>query len=147
MKIMGIDLGQARTGVCVSDLSGFLAGRSITIAEHNRERRMEAVLKEIEAERPGRIVVGLPLNMNGTEGPKALECREFAAQLEEQGRPLGRAGQQRHRQSNPQRCGEKTGQAAGPGGCGGGPDHFAGLSGLASAAPGARGKNRIKRRA
>lgn len=83
MKIMGIDLGQARTGVCVSDLSGFLAGRSITIAEHNRERRMEAVLKEIEAERPGRIVVGLPLNMNGTEGPKALECREFAAQLEE----------------------------------------------------------------
>ena len=83
MKIMGIDLGQARTGVCVSDLSGFLAGRSITIAEHTRERRMEAVLKEIEAERPGRIVVGLPLNMNGTEGPKALECREFAAQLEE----------------------------------------------------------------
>ena len=34
MKIMGIDLGKARTGVCVSDLSGFLAGRSITIAEH-----------------------------------------------------------------------------------------------------------------
>ena len=83
MKIMGIDLGKARTGVCVSDLSGFLAGRSITIAEHNRERLLEAVCKEIEAEKPGRIVVGLPLNMNGTEGPKALECREFAAQLEE----------------------------------------------------------------
>ena len=71
MKIMGIDLGKARTGVCVSDLSGFLAGRSITIAEHNRQRLLEAVCREIQAEKPGRIVVGLALNMNGTEGPKA----------------------------------------------------------------------------
>lgn len=83
MKIMGIDLGKARTGVCVSDLSGFLAGRAITIAEHNRQRLLEAVCREIQAEKPGRIVVGLPLNMNGTEGPKALECREFAQQLHE----------------------------------------------------------------
>ena len=83
MKIMGIDLGKARTGVCVSDLSGFLAGRSVTIAEHNRERLLQAICKEIEAEKPGRIVVGLALNMNGTECPKALECREFAAQLQE----------------------------------------------------------------
>ena len=83
MKIMGIDLGKARTGVCVSDLSGFLAGRSITIAEHNRERLLAAVCKEVEAEKPGKIVVGLALNMNGTEGPKALECRECAAQLQE----------------------------------------------------------------
>ena len=83
MKIMGIDLGKARTGVCVSDLSGFLAGRSITIAEHNRQRLLEAVCREIQAEKPGRIVVGLALNMNGTEGPKALECREFAAPLQQ----------------------------------------------------------------
>lgn len=83
MKIMGIDLGKARTGVCVSDLSGFLAGRAITVTEHNRQRLLEAVCREIQAEKPGRIVVGLPLNMNGTEGPKALECREFAQQLHE----------------------------------------------------------------
>ncbi len=83
MKIMGIDLGKARTGVCVSDLSGFLAGRAITITEHNRQRLLEAVLQEIAREKPQRLVVGLALNMNGTEGPKALECREFAAQLQE----------------------------------------------------------------
>lgn len=83
MKIMGIDLGKARTGVCVSDLSGFLAGRAITVTEHNRQRLLEAVCREIQAEKPGRIVVGLPLNMNGTEGPKAQECREFARQLHE----------------------------------------------------------------
>ena len=81
MKIMGIDLGQARTGVCVSDLSGFLAGRSITIAQHNRDKLLEEICREAAAEKPGRIVVGLPLNMNGTEGPKALECREDAARI------------------------------------------------------------------
>ena len=81
MKIMGIDLGQARTGVCVSDLSGFLAGRSITIAQHNRDELLEEICREAAAEKPGRIVVGLPLNMNGTEGPKALECREYAARI------------------------------------------------------------------
>lgn len=81
MKIMGIDLGKARTGVCVSDLSGFLAGRSITITEHNRQRLLEAICREIQQEKPARVVVGLALNMNGTEGPKALECREFAQQL------------------------------------------------------------------
>lgn len=82
MKIMAIDLGTVRTGLAFSDLSGFLAGRSLTITEHSRQRLLEAIGKELAAERPARIVVGLPLNMNGTEGPKALECREFAAQLE-----------------------------------------------------------------
>ena len=72
MKIMG---------VCVSDLSGFLAGRSITIAQHNRDKLLEEICREAAAEKPGRIVVGLPLNMNGTEGPKALECREYAARI------------------------------------------------------------------
>ena len=60
MKIMGIDLGKARTGVCVSDLSGFLAGRSITIAEHNRQRLLEAVCREIQAESPGALWWGWP---------------------------------------------------------------------------------------
>ena len=43
-------------------------------------RLLEAVCKEIEAEKPGRIVVGLALNMNGTEGPRAELCRAFAQQ-------------------------------------------------------------------
>lgn len=83
MKVMAVDLGQARTGVAFSDLTGFLAGRCLTVAEHGRERLLQALCREIEAERPGRVVVGLPLNMNGSEGPKALEAREFAAQLQD----------------------------------------------------------------
>ena len=125
MKMMGIDLGQARTGVCVSDLSGFLAGRSITIPEHNRQRLLAAICREIEAEKPERIVLGLPLNMNGTEGPKAAECRAFAAQLQE-----ACGLQQRHRQPHFERRREKTGQAAGAGRRRGGTGDPAGLSGL-----------------
>lgn len=83
MKIMAVDLGQARTGVAFSDLSGFLAGRCLTITEHSRQRLLDALCREIEEERPQRIVVGLPINMNGTEGPKAQEAREFAALLSE----------------------------------------------------------------
>ncbi len=82
MKIMGVDLGQARTGVAFSDLSGFLAGHCKTITEHARSRLLEALRVEVERERPERIVVGLPINMNGTEGPKAAEARAFAAELE-----------------------------------------------------------------
>ncbi|MBR5389961.1 MAG: Holliday junction resolvase RuvX [Clostridia bacterium] len=83
MKMMGIDLGKVRTGVCVSDLSGFLAGRSVTVTANSRAELIERICRMIEAERPGRVVVGLPLNMNGTEGEKARECRAFAALLQE----------------------------------------------------------------
>lgn len=83
MKMMGIDLGKVRTGVCVSDLSGFLAGRSVTVTANSRAELIERICRMIETERPGRVVVGLPLNMNGTEGEKARECRAFAALLQE----------------------------------------------------------------
>ena len=48
MKIMAIDLGTARTGLAFSDLSGFLAGRSITVTEHARNRLLEAIRKKSE---------------------------------------------------------------------------------------------------
>jgi len=81
VKIMAVDLGQARTGVAFSDLSGFLAGRCLTVTEHARQRLLDALCAQVAAEKPGRIVVGLPVNMNGTEGPKAQEARAFAAEL------------------------------------------------------------------
>ena len=60
------------------------AGASAPTAKNQQPQHVYVLeSKEIEAEKPGRIVVGLALNMNGTEGPKALECREFAAQLQE----------------------------------------------------------------
>jgi RNAse H-fold protein YqgF len=84
VKMMGIDLGKVRTGVCVSDLSGFLAGRSVTVTARSRAELIERICGMIREEKPERVVVGLPLNMNGTEGEKARECRAFASLLQEQ---------------------------------------------------------------
>ncbi|MBQ9535647.1 MAG: Holliday junction resolvase RuvX [Clostridia bacterium] len=83
MKIMAIDLGDVRTGVAVSDLSGFLAGRSVTVTERRRDRLLERLAEIISEEKPARIVVGLPLNMDGSEGARAALCREFAESLRE----------------------------------------------------------------
>ena len=82
MKIMAIDLGDAHTGVAFSDLTGFIAGRCFTVHEHGRERLLSALMKAVDEEKPERIVVGLPVNMNGTEGGRAEKCRAFARELE-----------------------------------------------------------------
>lgn len=83
MKVMAIDLGDVRTGVAFSDLTGFLAGHCYTITPKGRTELIEKLCEAIATEKPGKVVLGLPLNMNGTEGPRAQKCRDFAALLEQ----------------------------------------------------------------
>lgn len=83
MKILAIDLGDARTGIAFSDPTGLIAGRARTICEYNRPRLLTSLCAEIAAEKPDRVVVGLPLNMNGTEGERASLSREFGEALAE----------------------------------------------------------------
>ena len=83
MKVMAIDLGDVRTGVAFSDLTGFLAGRCYTITPKGRTELIEKLCEAIREEKPGKVVLGLPLNMNGTEGPRAQKCRDFAVLLSE----------------------------------------------------------------
>ena len=83
MIIMAVDLGQARTGIAVCDKSEFLASPVCVIEEYNSTRRLEKVcLKAIELNAE-MVVVGLPRNMNGSEGEKAQLCLEFAEQIRE----------------------------------------------------------------
>lgn len=83
MIIMAVDLGQARTGIAVCDKSEFLASPVCVIEEYNSTRRLEKVcLKAIELNAE-MVVVGLPRNMNGSEGEKAQLCHEFAEQIRE----------------------------------------------------------------
>ena len=81
MRIMGIDFGDARTGLAVSDEMNILVGDAWTL----NQRKPELVAEEIaeEAARRGvqRLVLGLPKNMDGSEGPRAEKCREFAELL------------------------------------------------------------------
>ena len=83
MIILGIDLGKARTGVAICDKGELLASPLTVVTEYHREQLVEklsALAKENKAEL---LAVGLPRNMDGTEGESAQNAREVGALLEE----------------------------------------------------------------
>ncbi len=81
-KIMGIDYGDARTGVAISDLLCTIVGSTAVVNSHNTEKAIADIARMAKEQSVGEIVVGLPKNMDGTEGNRAELCREFAAKLE-----------------------------------------------------------------
>ena len=83
MKIMGIDYGDARTGIAISDLLCSIVGSTTVIHSRGREKTLAEIKRLVQENQVGEIVMGLPKNMNGTEGPRAELCREFAALVEE----------------------------------------------------------------
>lgn len=83
MKIMGIDYGDARTGVAISDLLCSIVGSAVVVPSRNREKAIADIVRLAKENQVGEIVVGLPRNMDGTEGPRAELCREFARAVEE----------------------------------------------------------------
>lgn len=83
MRIMAIDLGDARTGVAISDLLCSITGSTAVVPSYNEEKALAEICRMARENGVGQIVVGLPKNMDGTEGPRAEKCRAFAARLEE----------------------------------------------------------------
>ena len=81
-RIMGIDYGDARTGVAISDLLCSIVGSTMVIPSRNREKAIADLVRIAKENEVGQIVVGLPRNMDGTEGIRAQLCREFAEELE-----------------------------------------------------------------
>lgn len=81
MKVMGVDFGDARTGVAVSDLLCSIVGTTCVVPSRNIDKAIADILKIIQTENVGEIAVGLPKNMDGTEGARAQLCREFAQRL------------------------------------------------------------------
>ena len=82
-RVMGVDYGDARTGIAVSDLLCSIVGSTTVIHSRNKEKTIAQIREMVEKMDVGEIVVGLPKNMNGTEGPRAELCREFAQLLGE----------------------------------------------------------------
>ena len=82
-KIMGIDYGDARTGVALSDLLCTIVGSTTVVPSRNKEKAMADLVRIAKENNVGEIVVGLPKNMDGTEGPRAELCRAFAEELKE----------------------------------------------------------------
>ena len=83
MRIMAIDYGDVRTGIAVSDLTGMICGDAFTIEERNPVRLAERIAEETVSREVGTLVLGLPLNMDGSEGIRAEKSRAFKTLLEE----------------------------------------------------------------
>jgi len=84
MRILGIDYGTKRVGIAVSDESEFLASPRETLL---RSKSLDADLARlktlIDEEGIALVVVGLPINMDGTHGPMAEEAEAFASKLQD----------------------------------------------------------------
>jgi len=81
MRIMAIDYGDAHTGIAISDPTGFLAGFTTTIDAYRAEvvaERIAALIKEHNVEE---LVLGHPINMDGTRGPRSEKAQAFAELL------------------------------------------------------------------
>lgn len=81
MRIMAIDYGDARIGLAVSDMLGMLCGEAWTMEEWNMERASVRISEEAARRGVEKLVLGLPKNMDGSEGPRAEKSRKFREML------------------------------------------------------------------
>ena len=82
-RVLGIDLGDVRTGVALSDPFGKMASGLETITEYSEERLISRLCALITEKQAAEVVMGLPINMDGSKGPRAQKVADFAARLEE----------------------------------------------------------------
>lgn len=82
-RIIGVDFGEVRTGVAVSDVSRFLASGIGYVKVGGLKKTAEKIAEIAKEQSASAIVVGCPVNMNGTEGPRAERCRDFAREIAE----------------------------------------------------------------
>ena len=77
-KYLGVDYGDVRTGLAECDPSGLIAGGICTISEGGMRKTAVRVAAEAANRNCKKIIIGLPKNMDGTEGEKAKTIRAFA---------------------------------------------------------------------
>ncbi len=83
MRVMGVDYGDVRTGLCVSDAMGLMAGEAWTVTEPNPEKLADIIKEEAGRRQVGLLILGRPLNMDGSAGPRAEKAEAFQALLRE----------------------------------------------------------------
>ena len=81
MKILALDFGEARTGVAICDEKEIISYPLETIVEKDNVKLIEKISDIVVLKKAKMILVGLPLNMDGSEGEKAAVCRNFAEKL------------------------------------------------------------------
>ena len=83
MKIMSVDFGDSRTGIAICDKSELLASPVCVIQEKHFPTTIEKTAEQVKETGAQMVVVGHPLNMDGSKGPRAQLCEEFADKLSE----------------------------------------------------------------
>lgn len=81
MRILALDIGSKRIGVALSDELGFTAQGLETVTCRHAEEDLQRVVDLVDEYSVDEIVVGMPYNMNGTEGPQARKVRAFMHRL------------------------------------------------------------------
>ncbi len=82
-SLLAVDFGDTRTGLAVSDPSRLLASGIGYVSPGGIEKTADAVAEIAKEKRVVAVVVGLPVNMDGSEGSRAARCRKFASMVEE----------------------------------------------------------------
>ena len=82
-KLLGVDFGDVRTGIAICDPSRFLASGISVISPGGIEKVAQAIADIAAEQKVAAIVIGLPVNMDGSEGSRAQRCRKLASLIEE----------------------------------------------------------------
>lgn len=81
MKTLGLDIGEKRIGIAIGDESGLIASGLTTLTRRSQVDTLSEIEVIVDRHRVERIVVGLPLNMDGTEGIQAQKVQTFVEKL------------------------------------------------------------------
>ena len=82
-RILGVDFGDVRTGIAICDASRFLASGMSVISPGGIEKTAQAIADIAVEQKVVAIVIGLPVNMDGSEGSRAQRCRKLASLIGE----------------------------------------------------------------
>lgn len=83
MKVMALDLGDSRIGIAFSDIMNIIANGFETYNRYNNEKDFEYIVNLAKEHKVQEIVIGLPINMDGTEGERVQLTRAFGSKLQE----------------------------------------------------------------
>ena len=80
-KVMALDIGTKRIGVAISDYLLMLSNGHSCVDRTPEDKALETILKIASENNVKKIVVGVPYNMDGTQGTQAQDCRDFASKI------------------------------------------------------------------
>lgn len=81
-RLLGLDIGGKKIGISLSDFNWKIASSFMFLQRTNFQKDIMALLTLIKKEQVGAVIVGLPKNMNGTEGPQAKKVRGFISKIQ-----------------------------------------------------------------